>query len=281
MGGHKSRRITARIDKICGADIKAGTVGRGQRAVHDTKKMPGISPFFCSNSWSQLYMKIPLQLSISTKPFRVHSDCSEGLQSETTTLKKFFLDHREKFQDETRFPLSPANHDVSEGGCQFAFNRVEDAPMRCLECWEAEAYCKCERPRICLQDMKSTDFVILDIDRTPPPGENKYSLPSPTDVERIQHFEDYLKSNSTIAFFYRTKCSGLRIGVRSEQPLLNSDDYRAHAEQYIADLSPYAPGGGLSGAHLLYPDDAASKNSAFFHVYPRRNSPIWINPNQL
>ena len=189
-------------------------------------------------------MRTPLQLLVSTKPFRVHDDSSEGLRIEPTTLRRFFVEDRLKYLDETRFPLSKATVHISEGGCQFAFNRVPEAPMQCLGCREFENNCQCERPRICFQDMQRIDFVTLDIERVGKPS--KYSELSAIDDHRIREFEDYLKSNPNVAFFYRTKCWGLRIGVWSAHPLLNALDYRASAQQVIASLSPYAPGGEFS-----------------------------------
>lgn len=196
---------------------------------------------------------------------------------EDTTIEKFFVSDRERFLDANQFPLTTANERVivMEGGCQFAFNRSEAAPLSCLDCNQSANDCACERPRICSQEMKAMEFVILDIDRDAEP--DKYAPVSARDDEMIGVFEIYLKEDPMTLFFYRTKCSGLRIGIRSATVLCTDEDYRTAARSALERISPAAPGGALARGQLLYPDCGATGNARIFHGYPRANAEIWLD----
>jgi hypothetical protein len=219
-----------------------------------------------------------LPLTVTTKPFRLHADCSVGLCTSATTLTDFFRKDRLAYLDQVRFPLIPTSSPgICEGGCQFAFNRIATEPMRCLSCHRLEVGCQCLRPRICLQAMSSIDLVILDIERHAEP--NKYSPLTESEDLLIAAFEREIEQVPLMAFYYRTKCFGLRVGIRTIEPLTDPAKYRNSVRTAVATLAPLAPGGSFDRANLLYIDHEC-ENSDIFHTYPRPGSNVWINSTE-
>lgn len=215
-------------------------------------------------------------LVVSTKPIRIEHDSPEGLATESTTLWDFLVKERAKYLDVDRFPLTPRNAWVSEGGCQFAFNRRSDAPIRCC-CGLLPNECRCDRSRVFWQEAGELPFVILDIERHAVP--NKYSKPSANDLAQIEVFEKGLASIETVLFFYRTKCMGFRVCVSAEYILTTSTDYEECAQNATQSLARIFPRSSTRGEpSLLYVDTGASFDSGVFHGYPRKSAIPWVNP---
>ena len=83
----------------------------------------------------------------------------------------------------------------------------------------------------------------------------------------------------SVLFYYRTKCFGLRVCIKSNQLLSTAAAYEASAREAFGFLARDLPGDLMGGkSSLFYVDTGASFDSGVFHGYPRESIVPWVNP---
>lgn len=208
-----------------------------------------------------------------------------------TTLQSFFIDDMQKYQDTEKYPL---DKDRREGGCQFAFDRDPNTPIRCINCDAAP--CKCSRDyeerghavkRYALQRFTQTKVYILDLDLNERPrGSVKVKKDHPLlDEEelKLQEFERHIVTIPKILFFYRTKCNGFRIGFESEEFITTNEMYESLCTEAEREVESRTPGRRFShdGSVAMFHSDRVCsggrpmRSNAFWN-YPRVHNPVSV-----
>jgi hypothetical protein len=231
---------------------------------------------------------------VLVKPMVIGGPPTPAEQLEAS-LQEFFIDDVQVYQDPMKFPLQHQHTHYREGGCQYAFDRDPNAPLRCIDCNLAKCNCSAERTRnrYALQRFTTTRIYILDIDLngTRPRSYGTFSKYHTLRYEeeiQLRQMEARLMGLKNILLFYRTKCNGFRIGFETETPILNMEDYEGLCMGAEREVERITPDGRLPPA-----DDG----KAWFHVdriwsggrpfrshaywsYPRVQNPIWLNSDR-
>jgi hypothetical protein len=202
-----------------------------------------------------------------------------------TSLHRFFIDDVAKYQDKVKYPLTD---DDRHGGCQFAFDRDQQMPLRCIDCNRASCVCPAYRPRnrYALQRFTETRVYILDIDPNPP--RKSYLLP-PEQEQELRQMEQRIKTLDAM-FFYRTKSNGFRIGFEAPTPITTPEHYKdlcMSAEQVVKAITPdlrleerIATWFHSDRIHPNADPQKPEMRSNAFWSYPRVQNPVWLSPHR-
>lgn len=207
------------------------------------------------------------------------------------TLQQFFIDRAKQYQNPESFPLDK-NRWCREGGCQFAFDRDESAPLRCINCNLADCTCRAANDcavskRYALQRFTETRIYLLDIDLNNTRNRSdgafcKYdALQCPEELE-LRQMERRLMDVPDIIFFYRTKCNGFRIAFEAVELIDNMERYEDlcfEAERRVEPLTPdrrFSEYGWFKVDRIV--QGGRNYRSHAYWSYPRVHNPIWLNP---
>lgn len=218
---------------------------------------------------------------------------------DTLTLKQFFIDKAHEYTENKDYPFEFPNSGetrwcwILEGGCQFAFDRDRNSPIRCIDCLSRD--CCCQKRRYALQRFTTTRVYILDIDqndtrRRSYSGFCKYHALTFEEEQDLRKMESRLMELDSVLFFYRTKCNGFRIGFDAGCELSSIEEYETlalEAEKRIERCTPDGklcqasePGGALFHVDHIAREGGFSLRSQAYWTYPRVYHPIWLNPNR-
>jgi hypothetical protein len=217
----------------------------------------------------------------------------------TLSLQQFFVEHAHHFKENPNYPFEFPNSgqtrwcSVLEGGCQFAFDRDPDAPIRCIDCRSEN--CTCGKGRYALQRFKTTRVYMLDIDQndTRPrsySGFCKYHTLTFDEEQEVREMESRLMELDSVLFFFRSKCNGFRIAFDAGRELQSLEEYESlalAAEERVKDCTPdkmlrldSEPGGALFHIDRITHENEISLRSQAYWSYPRVYHPMWLNPNR-
>ena len=207
----------------------------------------------------------PIQVTV--KPMSQSGELDHQMETFTTSVVEFFTDLAPRFQYEVNFPMWARR----EGGCQFAFDKVPTAPLLCHECSQTRDICRSSGehpPMMCEMEAAPTHIIMLDLDREvlPEEGTNKYDEPLRGHIAAIEQFETKLEGTSGVAFYYRTKCFGLRVGFafRNSVP---PEKLKEAVDLCVDRILPLPT--MLKVCHH-------GSYFSLFQVYPRRGAKIWV-----
>lgn len=216
-------------------------------------------------------------MKISVQPMILRGDPQIPEHFEMS-LDQFFIRNALYFQDPARFPLCC---DGKEGGCQFAFDRDENAPMRCITCNSSPCCCGekvTNKPRYALQRFTETRICILDIDVNSLSGRRKYETLLPDEEQELQKMQTALMGLPQICFFYRTKCNGFRVAFENASPMRDLAAYQQRHDLGVELVKRCTPDGQLGGSSWFCFDSVARDGQAYWS-YPRAQNPFWLNPD--
>jgi hypothetical protein len=274
-GPARSRSVLLRM-LLRNAAIREGNQYDG------TNTQPMSSTKFCLNSMI-VFVKTMLIGKESEPPERID-----------TTLQQFFVDDVMKYQNPDRFPLDKDRW-CRDGGCQFAFDRNESAPLRCINC-DAPA-CTClpsddpaKQKRYALQRFTTTRVYLLDIDlndtRIRGYGRfSRYHALTYSEEQQLRKMEERLMEAESMLFFYRTKCNGYRVAFETAEQICNMEQYETLCMDAERRIEPLTPDGRFSDDGWFKVDrisrgDRNYRSHAYWG-YPRVHNPIWLNPNRV
>jgi hypothetical protein len=215
------------------------------------------------------------------------------------SLQEFFVEHAHQFKENPKYPFAFPNGDetrwcsVLEGGCQFSFDRDQNAPIRCIDCLSDD--CRCGKGRYALQCFTKTRVYLLDIDQNSTrirsySGFCKYHTLTFDEERALRAMKERLMEIKSILFFYRTKCNGFRIGFDAEKELGSAEEYEScatAAEDRVRECTPDKKlrleshdGGALFHTDRIQNENSISIRSHAYWSYPRVYHPIWLNPRR-
>lgn len=215
------------------------------------------------------------------------------------TLQQFFVEQGHHFKENPDYPFEFPNYgetrwcSVLEGGCQFAFDRDPNAPIRCIDCRSEN--CTCGKGRYALQRFKSTRIYMLDIDQNDTRRRgysqfSKYHTLTFDEEQELRAMELRLMELESVLFFYRTKCNGFRIGFDAGRQLTSLEEYETlalAAEYRVKECTPDKmlrldsnQGGAVFHVDQITHKNGVSLRSQAYWSYPRVYHPVWLNPDR-
>lgn len=232
------------------------------------------------------FASVGVTMHIAVQPMKIDKEIQTPIYFEST-LEEFFVHKAHDFQESPNFPFEQEGR---EGGCQFAFDRMPDAPMRCIDCQSNPCECEQEkRPRYALQRFLTTRVVMFDIDLNDAVAQRRpnwnrddwckyHTLLWDEEVE-LRQMESRLMDLQGICFFYRTKCNGFRVAFESNNVLSDLESYENSCREFEHALKNSTPDQQFGSNAWFCVDGVTYKGQAYWS-YPRVHNPVWLNPDR-